>query len=288
MRRAAVLVLALAVGLAGAVPPAAADGTGHAAAIAHRLDEGQHHFAEQDYGAAIRALMPLTRDPAATRAQRLRALELIALSQYIRRDQAAARDTFERILDIDPGYVLRDTSGSPRIREFFENIKRELIPGYGGAATLDHAAPASATAGRKIELDVRAVRGAASVVDVVVYVRRRGEMGYRAIPAAPRGKARWRASWTLEPSRRPYAIEYYIEGRGVAGEATGRIASPDDPLPLAVAAGTGADHGHWYTRWYVVAAAAVVVGGGATAAVFAGRGGAPDGSLPPGTITVSP
>ncbi|HTJ44677.1 MAG TPA: hypothetical protein VL463_21375 [Kofleriaceae bacterium] len=267
---------------------AAVADTPRAAAIAARLSAGEKEYADQDYAAAIKTLMPVTRDPAATRAQRLHALELIALAQFIRRDEAAARDTFERILDIDPGYQLRDDSGSPRIREFFEQIKRDLVPGYGAAAELDHAAPSSATAGRKVELDVRAVRGAPQVTDVIVYVRRRGELGYRAIAAAPHGDARWRATWSLDPSRTAYELDYYVEARGPAGEATGRIASPEDPLPLHVAAGGGAERDRWYTRWYVVAGAAVVVGGATTAAIFAAKSGAGPGTLSPGTITLSP
>ena len=266
--------------------PAQAD-TPRASAIAARLSAGEKQYADQDYAAAVKTLMPVTRDPAATRAQRLHALELIALAQFIRRDEAAARDTFERILDIDPGYQLRDDSGSPRIREFFEQIKKELVPGYGAGAELDHAAPSSATAGRRVELDVRAVRGAAQVTDVIVYVRRRGELSYRAIAAAPHGDARWRASWSLDASRTAYDLDYYVEARGPAGEATGRIASPEDPLPLHVDAG-GGERARWYTRWYVVAGAAVIVGGATTAAVFAAKSGAGPGSLPPGTITVTP
>ena len=262
--------------------------TPRATAIAARLATGQKQYADQDYAAAIKTLTPVTRDPAATRAQRLHALELIALSQFIRRDEAAARDTFERILDIDPDYQLADDSGAPRIRAFFEQIKRELVPGYGEAAELDHAAPASASAGHRIELDVRAVRGASAVTDVVVMVRRRGEMQYRAIAAAPHGDARWRAGWTPEASRTAYDLDYYIEARGPGGEAVGRIASPEDPLPLHVGPGSTGERGHWYTRWYVVAGAAVVVGGATTAAVLGARGGAGPGSLPPGTITVTP
>ena len=280
--RAIAVILALVIG-----GVAVAD-TPRAAAIAARLSAGEKQYADQDYAAAVKTLMPVTRDPAATRAQRLHALELIALAQFIRRDEAAAKDTFERILDIDPGYQLHDDSGSPRIREFFEQIKRQLVPGYGEAAELDHAAPQSAQAGRKVEMDVRAVRGAQAVTDVVVMIRRRGEMQYKAIAAAPHGDAQWRATWSLEPSRSAYQLDYYVEAHGPAGEAVGRIASPEDPLPLAVAAGTAAEHPHWYTRWYVVAGAAVVVGGATTAAIFGARGGAGPGSLPPGTVVVSP
>ncbi|MCE9573345.1 MAG: hypothetical protein K8W52_09325 [Deltaproteobacteria bacterium] len=284
-RRAAILVLAGLVAIAAA--PARADERAPAAVKA-RLADGQRAYDDQDYAAAIRALTPITRDPTATRAQRLRALELIALSQFIRRDLADARDTFERILDIDPGFELTDRSGSPRLRTFFEDLKRELVPGYGGAAELEHAAPDSATAGRAIELEVRAVRGAGSVANVVVHVRRRGELTFRDVDAAPHGPATWHARWTLEGSARPYAIDYYIEGRDRAGTVSARIAAPDQPLTIPVAAGTAPARRRWYTRWYVVAGAAVLVGGATSAVIFAGSRDAVSGSLPPGTITVTP
>src|SRR5262245_10755298 len=76
-------------------------------ALEQYLARGQKLFEEQEYAGAIQALTPVTRDARATRAQRLRALELIALAQFIRNDRGAARATFERILDIDPGYQLR-------------------------------------------------------------------------------------------------------------------------------------------------------------------------------------
>src|SRR6478736_2939592 len=79
-------------------------------AIETYLERGKKLFEEQEYTAAIQTLAPVTRDARATRSQRLRALEVIALAEFIRNDKAAARATFERILDIDPGYQLRDTS----------------------------------------------------------------------------------------------------------------------------------------------------------------------------------
>src|SRR5205814_8222180 len=138
------------------------------------------------------ALGPVTRDARATRAQRLRALELIALAHFIRNDLGAARATFERILDIDPGYQLRDTTGSPKIRAFFEDMKTQLVPGYdpNAGADLEHAAPTAGSAGQTIELDVRATRGGERVFEIVVATRRRGELGYKVIPASPRGEAR--------------------------------------------------------------------------------------------------
>lgn len=260
------------------------------AAIETYLTRGQKLYDEQEYSGAIQALSPVTRDARATRAQRLRALELIALAHFIRNDEGAARATFERILDIDPGYQLRDTTGSPKIRAFFDAMKKQLIPGFdpNAGADLEHAAPTAGSAGRTIEIETRATRGGERVFELVVATRRRGELGYRLFTASPRGDARWRARIAAEPSTKPYVLEYYVEARDAGGGAVARIAAPDAPLEIALTAGS-AEGGNraWYTRWYVYAGVAVVAAGVTGIAVTATRGPDP-GTLPPGSVTVSP
>ena len=284
MARALIVVL-LALGMA----PVRAQADVGPQAIETFLTRGQKLFDEQEYTGAIQALSPVTRDARATRAQRLRALELIALAQFIRGDQGAARATFERILDIDPGYQLRDTSGSPKIRAFFEAMKKQLIPGYDptAGADLEHAAPTAASAGAQLEVEVRATRGGERVFELVVATRRRGELTYKTTTAAPRGDARWRARITPEPSSKPYVLEYFIEARDAGGGAVARIASPDAPLEIALAAGGGEGKRAWYAHWYVVVGAGVVAAG-VTGAVIAASSGPDRGSLPPGSVTVSP
>jgi hypothetical protein len=280
------LILALLVSLAAA-PAARADDVGPAAIEAY-LARGQQMFDEQEYAGAIQTLAPVTRDARATRAQRLRALELIALAQFIRNDKGAARATFERILDIDPGYQLRDTSGSPQLRAFFESLKKQLIPGFdpNAGADLEHAAPTAGSAGKPLEIEVRVTRG--NVFDLVIATRRRGELTYATSQLRPRGDNRWRTKLTPAPSSKPYVLEYYVEARDAGGAAIARIAAPDQPLEIALAAG-GPDTSHrpWYTRWYVIAGGAVVGAGLGAVIVGATRGPGP-GSLPPGTVTVSP
>jgi hypothetical protein len=257
------------------------------AAIETYLERGHKLFDDQEYAGAIQTLTPVTRDARATRAQRLRALELIALAEFIRGDQGGARATFERILDIDPGYQLRDTSGSPKVREFFDELKRALIPGFDprAGADLEHAAPTAGTAGSTIEIEVRATRG--NVFDIVLATRRRGELSYRSIPASPRGDNRWRARITPDPSSKPYVLEYYVEARDAGGASIARIAAPDAPLEIALAPGGEIRSRSWYGRWYVIAGAAVVAAG-VTGTVFALTRGPGPGSLPPGSVTVSP
>src|SRR5678815_3160279 len=124
------LILAVSIVMATTSAPRADGGDAGAAAAGASIDdsiaEGRKLFDAQDYAAAIATLSPITRDVRATRSQRLAALEQIALAHFIRRDLASARSTFERILDIDPGYDLRDPSGSPELRTFFDDLKREL------------------------------------------------------------------------------------------------------------------------------------------------------------------
>jgi len=281
MARALILVM-----LVVAAVPARADDVGPAA-IETYLERGHKLFDDQEYAGAIQTLTPVTRDARATRAQRLRALELIALAEFIRGDQGGARATFERILDIDPGYQLRDTSGSPKVREFFEELKRALIPGFDprAGADLEHAAPTAGTAGSTIEIEVRATRG--NVFDVVLATRRRGELSYRSMPASPRGDNRWRVRVTPDPSSKPYVLEYYVEARDAGGASIARIAAPDAPLEIALSPGGEVRSRPWYGRWYVIAGAAVVAAG-VTGTVFALTRGPGPGSLPPGSVTLSP
>jgi len=282
MRWLVILMLACA---ALAPPLAHAD----APKVTRALDSAEHLFEEQEYAKVIATLRPVLTDAAATRAQQLCALELTALAQLILGEEAAARATFERLLTIDPGYQLRDRSGSPRIGKFFDAVKADVVPGFAPelVAELDHAAPPEAPAGRRLEIDVRATSGAGNVKEVVLLVRRRGEQDYRAIAGAFRGDARWRVRLTPEPSREPYALEYYLEGRGITGAPVARVASPEAPLTIAISAGAAPTEKRWYRRWYVWAGAGAFALA-ATGAVILGTSGAEDGTLPPGHVTVTP
>lgn len=268
----------------GAAPAAAAPARSEA--VADRLARGEALFADQEYAAAVKALLPVTRDRAASRAQRVRAWEVIALARFISGDEVGARDAFERVLELDPGFQLRDASGSPRVRAFFDRVRREVVPGAAGDVDLEHAAPAGATAGSRLELEVRVSRGADAVGAVAVAHRLLGALTYREARGRAAGAGRWQIALTLPPARAAGTLEYYVIARGPDGGEVARIAAPDAPLALAVAPGGKRDR-PWYGRWYVVAGVAVVAAGATAAAVAAG-GGPGEGSLPPGTITVTP
>jgi tetratricopeptide (TPR) repeat protein len=285
----------VALAIAAAAPMPAAGGRAAWAApdagarVRERLARGQAEFQDLEYRRAIRTLTSVVRDPAATRAQRLRAYALIGQSHLILGDKARAREAFEELLAIDPGYQLRDDTGSPKIRDFFDRVKRDFVPdAAASAAELEHSAPRGATGGGAVELEVVVRAGAAEVAAVTALMRRRGVLAYtRSVPLRAIGEGRWRARFTAAPSRSAYVLEYYLEARDVVGRGLGRVAGPETPLALPVTAG-GAMGTAWYRRWYVLAGGgALLVGIGGALLVTSGDE-APDGSLPPGTVTITP
>lgn len=291
MRLLVLTVLALAV----AVPATVTGQSGTAQAqsadarVRKRLTQGISLFRDLEYRRAIRTVAPIVKDPAATRAQRLRALEVIGLSHLILGEEARAREAFQDLLAIDPGYQLRDDTGSPKIRNFFDQVKREYVPGFDAEAVaeLDLAAPTGATAGRRIEIDVRVARGAERVKSMRVYTRRRGVLSWPdPVEFRRQPDGRWRARFDAPASDESYALEYYVEARGVADQAVARIAGPETPLSLAVT-GRVPRTTPWYRRWYTLAGGAAVVGIG-TALIITSGGSAEDGSLQPGRVTLSP
>jgi hypothetical protein len=269
--------------IAAAAPIAAAQ------SMQERLDTGLAEFAELEYEQAIRTLQPLRRDPTATRSQRLSALEVIGISFVILGDDGRAREAFQDLLAIDPGYQLRHDDGSPKIRDFFAAVRRAYVPGFDADARvqLQLGAPGGAVAGRRVEVEVEVLAGAERAKEILLRWRRRGVLGYEAAPLRRIEGALWRARFTPPASPVGYVIDYYIEARGVAGGSIGRVGGPETPLGLSVAAGREGSERRWYQRWYVVAGGAALVGMG-TAALLFGGGGADSGSLEPGRITLTP
>jgi hypothetical protein len=280
---AALAVLAVAV----AAAPARAEPTSPSAAIARRLDEGKRLFAELEYRGAIRALSPLRTDVAASRAQRLSALELIGIGYLILGEKPLAIQAFEDLLAIDPGYALQHDDGSPKIREFFEEVRGRAAPGFDAAAAveLEHAVPSAAVGARRVEIEATVKRGAASVAAVALAWRRRGVLAYQTAAMRRIADGRFRGAFVAPPSRTRYEVDYYLEAKNAAGGALGRIGGPENPLALAIEPGV-AESRPWYaSRWTLVGGAAVVAAG-VVALVVVTRDEAPEGSL--GSVTLTP
>jgi hypothetical protein len=255
------------------------------ARVREHLEAGRKLYQELEYRKAVRELAPIKTDPAATRAQRLEALELIGLASFILGDEEGAREAFEDLLSIDPGYELREASGAPKIRAFFDDVKKAYLPDYkpGERVTIEHDAPSGATAGRKIELDAHVTAGEDVVKEIVLLWRRRGVLAYTEARLQVQGSARWRARLTPPADPDGYVLEYYLEARDVAGKSVSRVAGPETPLTIAVRGAAPepiVTSSPWYKKWYVWAGAGAVlfVGIGAYG-IAATAGDVPSGSL---------
>jgi len=301
---AAALGAALALGAGGAAaqpadppegaPPGDAPPAAPGSRVEAQLEKGFQQFQDLEYGAAIETLRSVRLDQQATRAQKLRALELVGISYLILGQRTRAEEAFEDLLTIDPGYQLQHDDGSPKIREFFAEVRRKVVPGAGAGmeVRLEHAAPSEAVAGREVEIEAIVRGGLEQVVDLVVRWRRRGVLDYGTAPMRREGGQgdRWRARFVPPPSRTRYAVDYYVEARNAAGGAVGRIGGPETPLALPVAPGEAdvSEPGPWYTRWYVIAGGAAVLGIATTAIVLSTGGDPGDGTLDPGRVTLTP
>ena len=281
--------LALVVAVAAAVAaPAGADNPQDA--VRALLDAGEKRYQEQEYRAAVEAFSSVVKDPVATREQRARAYEYLGMSWLILGKKVRAREAFEELLAIDPHYTLSDPTHSPKLREFFEDVRSSFVPGSGrsqGDAEVEHSAPTGATAGATLEMAAVVIRGAPLVRDVTLHWRRQGLLTY-STEALHGDAGRYRLAFVPPRDVNDYTIEYYLEARDAQDRAVARVASPERPIPLSV-------HGvpsplaptAWYRRWYVWAAVGAVVAGAAIGGVVYGTAErAPRGSLSPGTVSL--
>jgi tetratricopeptide (TPR) repeat protein len=122
-----VRLLAFVVAIAIAAPAVAADNPQDA--VRARMSEGEERYQNQEYRAAIEAFDAVVHDPIATRDDRARAYEYLGMSWLILGKKPKARAAFEELLAIDPHYTLSDPSHSPKLREFFEEVRSAFVPG---------------------------------------------------------------------------------------------------------------------------------------------------------------
>jgi tetratricopeptide (TPR) repeat protein len=256
--------------------------------VRSRLAEAEQRYADQEYRAAIEACHAVLSDPVATRDQRARAYEYLGLSWLILGKRARARDAFENLVAIDPQYTLSDPSRSPKLRQFFDEVRASFVPGYqrgSGEAELEHAAPSGAVAGRPLEVAAVATRGAPLVAEVTLHARRQGLLQFTVEKLREEG-GRFTLSFVPPREAGDYLLEYYLEAHDAKGRVIARVASPERPIALPVR-GVPVAATPWYKRWYVWAAVGGVVAAvaiGATVAATAQH--APSGTLPPGQVSL--
>ena len=226
-------------------------------------------------------------DPAASTEQKLAAYEIIGLSYLILGDERSARRAFEQLLAIDPGHVLRDDSGSPKIRDFYAGAKQRIHARSRSLVELQHHAPATAVAGQGTEIAVSfpAGSGAAAVKELILFSRKAGDQRYQPVPMRATNDGQWRGQLVPPAARNGYVLEYYIEGRDLVGQPIARAGSPEAPLRLSIErrdSSPAARSTPWYRRWYVIAGGVAVAGASSALLLSSGNS---DGTLGRTTLT---
>jgi hypothetical protein len=132
--RAALLVVCLAPGAALAATPEAA------------LKAAENLYYEGRYADAVTALDAVAARPDASKKLKLAALKTSAFCQFLLGDNRKARETWLKLLALEPGYKLDPVEASPEIAEFFGRLRaKEEKPPEAKAPEVIHATKAPAS-----------------------------------------------------------------------------------------------------------------------------------------------
>jgi hypothetical protein len=247
-----------------------------------RLAQARKEYMSQEYERVVRLMAPLVESPTATISDKVEGYELLGLSYLILGEKKRAREAFENLLELESSHVLRDPSDSPKLREFFEDVKRSFVPGYKmrPQVSLEASAPSGATAGRRVELGAVIAKGSREVRHVLLRWRRSGLLTYESV-AMQRQGTRVLAGFVLPEDAAGYRLEYYIEARDDGGQVLGRTGDPQRPLTLPVAGGVRRPDSILRAWWFWTVVGAAVVSGVTAGIVVGTSTKVPQGNLPP-------
>lgn len=253
------------------------------------LQEARQRYADLDFDGAVEAFRRALAAPGLSEAERLEALEYLGCAYVVLERPDGARAAFERMLRIDPYRVLREATGSPRIRSFVRRLRQRMV----SDAALDESVVVRVRAPRRLRggqrSTVRAEVGGPRELASAALVSRSSGGEYRSRPM--RGGGRHFEARLTAPEG-PDELELYVivrdsEGRVVArgGEPAAPVhveIEPAPPPPLRPARSPDVLRQWWF--WTAVAAAAA---SGVVIGIVVGTGqSAPSGSLPPGRVEI--
>ncbi|MBI2892997.1 MAG: hypothetical protein HYY06_05560 [Deltaproteobacteria bacterium] len=222
------------------------------------LADGRRLYGDQEYPAVIQAMRRALDVPGISPADQLEAYEYIGCSYVALEDEREARRAFRELLVIDPYYLLREPSGSPKIREAFERVRHEIAPDAALRPDVDLrlSGPVRAAAGGSVEVRVEP---SGPVQRMTLRTRVAGTLPYDQVPMTRSGTS-FRAMLDLPDRDHPYSFEYYVEARDERGRVVARGASPLGPRTLDVSV-AAPPPSRWYeSPWVWVGAGAAVVG----------------------------
>lgn len=254
------------------------------------LDTGRTQYADLDYGEAVESLTAALRAGARDDAFRAEVLETLAFTYFVMQREQAAREALTQLFALDPYYVVREPSGSPRVAHFVETVRGTVVrdAAIDADATLRTELPPAARADVSVEV---AITAPAPITRVAVVYRTDTTASWERVEAAPTAeRARYVA--VLPALGDASEVALYVEGRDARGRMVTRDAGPLSPRRLSVTAperrradgGQGGDLAAEPWLWIVIGAVVIGAGVGIGVGIAVSDPGIPSGSLPPGTV----
>ncbi len=256
----------------------AAAETGNAA-----IDKGVAYYDDLEFEQAISTLTSALQQKNLTRNELIEAYKYLALSHVALSQDAAAKEAFRKLVEVNPAYNLPRTE-SPRALDLFNEIK-SAIPGRNVVRLTQTASPTRPKRGQPITVSVAVVDEAKAHDHVTVYHRVRGQKAYSSVIALPVAAGRYNATISGSLVSGP-AVEYYVAAEAADNTALALEGSDTEPMVLLI--DKPSDAKPVYARWWFWAGlGTVLLAGAAVGLVLAGGDGVPQDNGVDVTITVN-
>lgn len=254
------------------------------------LDAGRTQYAELEYGEAVESLTNALRLAQRDEAFRAEVLETLAFTYFVMEREDSARDALGQLFALDPYYIVREPSGSPRVSRFVESVRASRVrdAAIDADVGIRTELPRAARADVSVEI---AITVAAPVTRVSLVYRTDTSASWQRVEAAPTAeRARYVAM--LPALGEASEVSLYVEGRDARGRLVARDAGPLAARTLEVTAPDrrggegdgGSDLASEPWLWIVIGAVVIGAGVGIGVGVALSDPGIPNGTLPPGTI----
>lgn len=208
-----------------------------------RLAEGKAALDEQNVDAAKLAFDAAERGGPLDHASNILLWEQRGIAAAYLRDEPSATRAFDMLLALHPEHFLSYRL-KPEVTLVFEKVRTGVI---GNLPALDIVWPSGHRVGEPIPLDVRVIADPKQFLDrATIFVRGRGETGWRAADLALAGRREARVVLPAVEAAKPTSLELYARGYDRSGNEVLAWADPARPRELPLRYDPPKS---WYQKW---------------------------------------